>query len=681
MSSAAARASRKSFAAGAALFALTTIAYAPVLSNGFIWDDDAYVTRNPTLESAAGLWRIWLEPGATPQYYPLVFTSFWLERWRWGLDPAAYHAVNVVLHALNAVLLWLALRRLQVPAAWFIACLFALHPVQVESVAWITERKNVLSTTFYLAAALAYWRFALPTEDGDGAGGGWGWYVAALGLFACALLSKTVACSLPAALLLVAWWKRGRVTRRDLWPLAPMFALGAAAGVFTAWLEKHHVGASGPEWALAPVERCLVAGRALWFYAAKLAWPASLTFIYPRWQIDRYAWWQYLYPATAVLVVVVLYLLRHRIGRGPVTALCFFGGTLFPALGFINVYPMRYTFVADHFQYLACVGLLALAGATAYRGLAGRAIEGEESKGGGGSIGPSLALRVSVRAIEGEESKGGEGSIGPSLALRVSVRASEGEESKGGGGSLSPSLALRVSVPPALRAILGAMVLTALGALTWRQAHIYRDADSVWLDTIQKNRACWMAHYNLGVDAMTAGRLPEAVAHFTTALVHKPDNHEAHNNLASTLVRLGRRDEARRHYDEALAIKPDHGPTHFNLAQLLMDQGDLAGATAHLVELCRLYPESAEFQIHLTWLLIRQGRPVEAREHLDDALKLAPRDARKLQQLGMLLDSQGRRAEAAACLRQAEAAAVAEHQPELGRRIREQLRVLEKQSR
>ena len=240
---------------------------------------------------------------------------------------------------------------------------FRAPPGLVESVSWITERKNVLSAVFYFAAALAYLRFVALAEPGGPNRHRRYWYLGALVLFMAALLSKTVTCTLPAALLLVCWWKKGRVQRGDIFPLLPFFALGVGLGLLTAWIEKYHVGAQGAEWSLTFADRCLIAGRALWFYAGKLVWPAHLTFIYPRWEIDPAVWWQWLFPVAAVGVVAGLWLARRRIGRGPLVAVLFFAGTLGPALGFVNVYPMRYSFVADHFQYLACVGLITLCAA------------------------------------------------------------------------------------------------------------------------------------------------------------------------------------------------------------------------------------------------------------------------------------------------------------------------------
>ena len=357
----------------ALIVVMTFVAYVPALQGGFVWDDDAYVTRNATLRDLEGLRRIWLEPTSFPQYYPLVFTTFWLEYHLWGLDPFGFHVTNVLLHASSAVLLWLLLRRLGVPGAWLAAAIFALHPVEAESVAWVTERKNVLSGLFYLAAFHAYWSFA----DGEAPAhpasrrNRWAMYAASVLLFACALLAKTVTGSLPAALLLASCWKRGRVRAREVLALVPLVLVGVASGLNTAWMEKHVVGAQGTEWTLTFVERCCIAGRALWFYAAKIVWPYPLTFVYPRWHVDPSVWWQVLLPVAAVAVVVALWCLRRRIGRGPLAATLFFAGTLFPALGFFDFYPMRYSFVADHFQYLASIGLVTLLAALATR-VAGR---------------------------------------------------------------------------------------------------------------------------------------------------------------------------------------------------------------------------------------------------------------------------------------------------------------------
>jgi hypothetical protein len=346
----------------------TLIAYMPAMLGRFIWDDDTYVTNNPTLTEAHGLSRIWLEPRSTPQYYPLTFTTFYFEHRLWGFEPLGYHAVNVLLHAANAVMLWFVLRRLGVPGSWLAAALFAVHPIEVESVAWITERKNTLSAFFAIAALGAYLRFH-PLQGNNWTASPqsrrWGWYVLSIGLFVLALLSKSVTAMLAVVVFLLLWWKQPRLRMRDLLPLVPFFLLGAAFGWNSARLEVEHVGARGPDYALAPFDRPLVASRALWFYVGKLIAPVNLTFIYPRWRIDPRQPSDWLPAPGAVSVVAILFLLRHRLGKGPLVAVLCYCAMLIPVLGFLNVYPMRYSFVADHFQYHAGTAMLALIAAAA----------------------------------------------------------------------------------------------------------------------------------------------------------------------------------------------------------------------------------------------------------------------------------------------------------------------------
>jgi hypothetical protein len=263
------------------LFGLALITYLPSLGNGFIWDDDAYVQHNPTLRSASGLWQIWTEPTSTPQYYPLVYTTFWVEHHLWGDRPLGYHVDNMLLHAIGAVLLWRLLKRLKIPMPWLAAAIFAVHPINVESVAWITERKNVLSGVFYFLAFGAYLGAIESTTLNRRR------YAVALVFFLLALFSKTVTATFLAAVLLVLWWRRGKITRKEIVPLLPFFIVGIALGSVTGYLERTHIGAHGVEWSsLTPLDRLLIATRAVWFYAGKLALPIKLTFIYPRWLID-----------------------------------------------------------------------------------------------------------------------------------------------------------------------------------------------------------------------------------------------------------------------------------------------------------------------------------------------------------------------------------------------------------
>ena len=549
------------------LIALTLAAYAPALEAGFVWDDDDYVTANQTLRSLDGLRRIWMEPGAVPQYYPLTFTSLWLDYRLWGVAPVGYHLANVLLHALNAVLAWRVLTALAVPGAWLAAALFAVHPVHVESVAWVTERKNVLSGAFYLAALLAALR-AAPLAPGS-----IGWdrrrSLVALAFFVAAMLSKTVTCTLPAALLLLVWWKRGRVERRDVAATAPFFAIGGGLALVTVWMEKHHVGSQGIDWQLSLVDRGLIAGRALWFYAGKLLWPWPLIFNYPRWQIDAGAWWQYLFPAAAAAVVVALWLARRRVGAGPLVGVLFFAVTLVPALGFVDVFPMRYSFVADHYQYLASLGLLTLAAAGA------------------------------TRAVPLPESR-------------------------------------RTLATPA------AVVLAVLGALTWRQAHAYRDAEALWMDTLAKNPSSWMAHNNLGLLLFQRGRVDEAIEHYRSAIRVRADDAFAYNNLGYALAVQGRIDDALAQFGAALRIEPDHPEAHNNMGNALMRLERVDEAIEHYRAAVRSKPRYADAYNNLAGALVAQGRQAEALVSLEEAVRLDPGYADAHYNLGIILAGAGR---------------------------------------
>ena len=349
---------------GLFLVAVTLMAYGPAWHAGFIWDDDAYLTQNPLLTAPDGLRRIWFSLQSPSQYFPLTYSTFYVERALWGLNPAGYHLVNLLLHAANALLVWRVLARLRVPGAWLAAAIFALHPVQVESAAWITERKNVLMGFFFLLTLWGWIRFIDEQTARP-----WRYYVLALVFYALALSAKTTACTLPAALLLILWLKKMSINWRRLAQVAPFVAMGIGMGLVTLWWERHHQGTEGNLFGMGPVERVLVASRAVWFYAGKLLWPANLTFSYPRWKISAsdagaYGW----VLATAALGVVI-WRARRWAGRSVEVAAAFFVATLSPLLGFIMVYTFAYSFVADHYQYLACIGPIALAAAAMEMGL------------------------------------------------------------------------------------------------------------------------------------------------------------------------------------------------------------------------------------------------------------------------------------------------------------------------
>lgn len=475
----------------AAIYLLVFITYYPAIHGEFIWDDDGHVTT-AQLSSLDGLRRIWFELGATQQYYPLLHSAFWVQYHLWGdsaTSSPGYHVVNILMHGTAACLFGLVLRRLKIPGATLAAFVFALHPVCVESVAWITELKNTLSTSFYLCAVLAYLRFDEQRKPVH--------YLIATGLFAAALMSKTVTASLPGAMLVILWWRRGALSiKRDVLPLIPWFVLGAIGGLFTAWVERELIGAKGTPFELSIIQRILLAGRVIWFYLGKLFWPTDLIFVYPRWTIDPHAWWQWLFPIGVVVLLATAWLFRKQT-RAPLAALLFFVGSLLPVLGFFNVYPFIFSYVADHFQYLASMGIITL-------------------------VCGAVATKIPKVPVD----------------RRIFARA-------------------------------GAIVLVMLLAiLSWRQSQTYRDIETLYVTTIQRNPQAWLAYQNLAGVLIQEERYDEAKGYLMTALRIKPDLGDAHLNLGTIFQKENRLPEAVDQWQQAIAQDPQSKDAYVNLALL-----------------------------------------------------------------------------------------------------------------
>ena len=340
----------------AALVAMVFLVYQPAWQGGFVWDDDAHVTR-PELCSWQGLYRIWFDDGGHGAVLSCVAQCLLARAQALGRRHARLSPGEPLAARGRRSYGGLGAASAGRSGAFLAATIFALHPVQTESVAWITEQKNTLSAVFYLGAMLVYLRFDQTRKTSL--------YCWALGLFLLAILSKTVTATLPGALLVIFWWQRGRMSwKKDILPLVPFLLLGAGGGMITAWWELKINNCVGPEFQFTLVERLLIAGRAIWFHLWKLCWPTKLTFIYPRWQIDSTAWWQYLFPLGVMALVAGCWSIRRRT-RAPLAALLFFGGTLFPTLGFFNLYTFRYSLVANHYQYLASLGPITLTAAGA----------------------------------------------------------------------------------------------------------------------------------------------------------------------------------------------------------------------------------------------------------------------------------------------------------------------------
>ena len=342
--------------ASAALCLLVAVSYFPALAAGFVWDDEILIRAMP-IHTWSGLAQIWFTPSALRQYeghyWPLLYTTFWLEHKLWGLTPLGYHLVNLLLHTGAVLLLWRLLRQLGVPGAWFAAAVFAVHPLHVESVAWVIGRKDILVTLFYLSSVLAYVRFAEMPRGGRRGGQ----YLLAMALFVLGLLSKSVTITLPVALLLWHWWRYGRVTLADFNYTLPFFLIGLG---ITLADYSYYANNEQISFAYTLLERGLIAARALAFYAGKLLWPAGLTGVYPRWEPgigDLLAWGC---AVGGAAVVAVLWHRRRQLGRGPLAGLLFFAVALSPVLSFVDFGYMQFSFVADRYQYLAGIGLIAV---------------------------------------------------------------------------------------------------------------------------------------------------------------------------------------------------------------------------------------------------------------------------------------------------------------------------------
>ena len=586
------------------LLALVTLAaYAPALRGGVLWDDDRHLT-SAALQSVDGLRRIWTELGATQQYYPIVHSAFWLMHRLWGDATFGYHVVNIVLHACSAWLVFVILQRLKIPGALLAATVFALHPVQVESVAWMTELKNVLSGLFYLLAALAYLTFDQTRRPRA--------YTIALVLFACALLSKSVTATLPAALLVVFWWQRGRLDwRRDVRPLVPFIALGVASGVFTVWVERVVIGASGAEYQYTFIERTLIASRAILFYLTTLAWPSNLTFIYPRWTISQADASLYLYVAGVIAVTALLWLIRRRT-RAPLAGWLFFCGTLFPALGFFNVYPFRYSFVADHFQYLASLGLITLASAGAATLLT--RVPAPRRR-----IVAAVAVVVVV--------------VGLGTMTRAQSRDYQDAD------TLYSATIARNPTCWMAHNNLGELILNRPDGDLKEAARHFNEALRLKPDHAA-------AYSNLGVIAQKEGRFTDALAAHQAAVTFQPIFPDAHYNLGIDLQNLGRAADAQREYEEALRENPAHERARYNLGMLLQQTGDIDQALDQLTTAVRANPNSPEARVALGMALQRLRRTNDAIAQYREALKLKPDASDARNNLGAALVSQGKIEEA-----------------------------------
>lgn len=658
--------SKAGWLASLLVFGAAFLAYAPALNGGWVWDDDSWTTNIAHLmQDARGLLRMWTAPTALQQYYPLSGSTFWLDHQLWGSWTLPYHVENLLLHLLSAWLFWRLLVKLRLPGAGLAGALFALHPVMVESVAWITERKNVLSMALFLGSAFQYGRFRgfwdadLPSGDKRH------WWMSLL-LFVAAMLAKITAVALPPVLLLLAWWKTGRLRwREEILPVLPFFLPAVGLGLAVAELEKHHLGAIGPEWALSVPERCIIAGRALLFYPAKLLWPANLCFIYPRWQPDAGNALEWLFPLCALGTLAVAWLLRGKWGRGPATALFYYSGTLFPMLGFMNAYGMRFSFVADHWVYLSSLGILALVAGTVSH-LATKLRAARLPFFVACVVLPSLAAvtwheSAQYRDIEtlwrttltkNPQSWMSHHNLGVLLQARgqlteaaacyqkvVELKPDHHETQLNYANILTETGHLEEALPHYTQSIKLKPVLESHTALARALMKLgrFKEAVAVLLDALKidpSHAGSWVA---LGSAQLYSQQPEAAVTSFEKALALSPGQIEAHNNLGSALQQMGRTQEAISQYQKATALDPTFAAAQVNMGTAYASEGKFDQALSCYQAAARLQPDNTEARYNLGNVLRALGRSKEARAELETALAQQPGNVAVLNNLAWLL--------------------------------------------
>jgi tetratricopeptide (TPR) repeat protein len=596
-------------AGGAALMLLVLLVYLPSLRGGFIWDDLLLVNENPLVKGEFTFGSIWFRTD-----FPLSNVALWLEWLAFAKNATGYRIVNVILHATSATLLWRLLGRMKIPGAWFAAALFAVYPVAVASVAWISEIKNTLSLPFYL---LSFW-FYLGAEAYSDANrtrlARWN-YLFSLLAFVLALLAKTSTVMLPVILLACAWWQRGRITKQDCLRTAPHFALALAFGLMTVWFQTQQTlaGFTLPQETFAA--RLAGAGLATWFYLGKALLPLQLNAIYPRWEINPHGIATYLPLLLLVVATAVCCWFRRSWGRHLLFALVCFVASLFPVLGFFDMYFLVFSRVSDHFQYLALIVPLTALAALIH------------------SLRASRVAAVILLTLV----------LGLSLLATGRARIYATDESL-----WRDTLAKN---PAAWNAH------NNLGCILAEKNEL-AGATEHFLASLKLNPRNAGAHVNYGKVLLLKNNFAGAESHFRTALEIKPGQVHALLGSAEALAAQGRNIEAVESLRAALQLKPDNA-TRLQLAPLLSSLGRDAEAVAELQAVLAAQPDALAALQNLAWILatswdekIRNG--TEAVRLAERACKLTNRqEARMLSALAAALAETGKFPEAVATAQQA----------------------------
>jgi tetratricopeptide (TPR) repeat protein len=572
---------------GLILFFAVVLAYSPVWWAGYFWDDVALVTANPCIVGPLGFKEIWTTSAA--DICPLTITTFWVEHTLWGLAPLPYHLVNVFMHGACAILLWRVLRPLQVPGAWLGAALWALHPVQVESVAWITEMKNTESGLFFLLSIFFFVRW-LRARDIDGRVQVNRSYGLTLLFAALAMASKSSTVILPGVLCLCAWWMEGRWQWRNVARATLIFLMSIAACALSIWTQGLQLkGAADPQWVRTWPQRFVTAGDAVWFYLGKLVWPHPLICIYPRWEIDAGHWVSYLPLLAVISVLFIFWFNRGSWSRPWFFIFAYFLVALLPVLGLVDNLIFRYSLVFDHFQYLASMGPLVLAGAGMIR-LADFAIPSKPWL--QRTLGTGMLLILGILnwqracAFESEE-------------RLWTDTLSKNPNCWIGYNNLGDALYEKGQLDEALV-----------------QYHKALEIDPNYADV----------HYNLGTDLLAKGQVDAAMVEFQKALEINPNFANAHNNLGNVLLQKGQVDDAIDEFQKALEINPIYADARFSLGNGLMLKKRVDEAITQYQKALEINPGYAKARNNLGMAFLQKGQPDEAIAQFQEALHLNPND-------------------------------------------------------
>jgi tetratricopeptide (TPR) repeat protein len=575
--------------------------YWPALHGGWLWDDDQLVTENAIMHDPSGLWKIWFAPGSLVDYQPLKVSVVWLQWQLWGADTLGYHLTNVFLHIVGALLVWRLLGKFHLRLAWLGGLIFAIHPIQVESVAWIAELKNTLSLPPFLLAMCFWIDYEERGKSKD--------YHLALGLFLAAMLCKATMVMFPVVILLYAWWKRGRIGWHDAKASAPFFVVSLTLGLVTVWFLQHNSIGEDPVPMGGLFSRLACAGLSLSFYVSKCFLPVELIPIYPHWVVDPPTLTQFLPWPVLAAVIYWLWTKRESWGRYALLGLGFFLINLAPFLGFNAASYMAFTWVMDHLLYIPIIGLIGLVVAALGR--------------------MEIQLPASFRFY--------------GIGLVIVVLALLAFQSRGDAKMYLNSETLwtrELKYNP--EAYLGH---NNLGKTLLEQGRL-AEAMEQFEEVLRINPDYAVAHNNLGNVLRQTGRLPEAIEQYRQALRTSPDNTAMHFNLGSVLLQTGRVPEAIEQYRQALRISPDYAPIRYNLGNVLLQSGQLPEAIEQYRQALRINPDYAEAHKNLGLALFQTGQASEAIEQFEQALQLNPDDADACYNLATVLLQTGRVPEA-----------------------------------